>query len=83
MVWRIVPEDGSVLPPPLVLAIQDLHQALKVDSHHLRVGVGLNKAEVLFAVTIHSSDEGDPWPDHLNRKGVIEAFQLPFPASKV
>ena len=74
MVWRIVPEDGSVLPPPLVLAIQDFHKALEVDSHDLRVGVGLDEAEVLFAVTIHSSDEGDPWPDHLNRQRVIQAF---------
>ena len=83
MVWCIIPEYGSVFPPPLVLAIQDLHKTLEVDSHDLRVGVGLDEAEVLFAVTIHSSDEGDPCPDHLNRQGVIQAFLLPFPPSVI
>ena len=83
MVWSIVPEYGSVFPPPLVLTIQDLHQALEVDSHNLRVGVGLDEAEILLAMTIHGSDEGDPRSDHLERQGVVQAFQLPFPPTKV
>ena len=83
MVRRIVPENDRVLPPALVLAVQDLYQVLKINCHDIGVGVGLEKAEILPTMAVHSSDESYSRPNHLNRQGIISPFHLPFPPSEV
>ena len=63
MIASSIPDDGSGLPPVLILLIKGLDHVPHEERHRRLVRVGLEQAGVDLSMAIDGGNHGDSWSD--------------------